>query len=238
MTDPIVRMYETEQQAHDTATRLREEGFPEDGIFLVVPESGSDGGSSEALASAFMAGHVLRSHADIYAQGLKGGRSLVAARAPFGFGQLATQIMDSFGPVDLGLRPPQRSSMGWDEAAPLSSALQLRVLRHRQPAPFSELLGLPVLSRGRSFLSNLFGELASPKPSLFGHDALIQKAAPFSSLFGLGLLSRNPAPLSSLFGLQTVYASAGPWTSSFGLPLLSRAPAPFSSLFGLPLLTR
>ncbi len=221
MTDPIVRMYETEQQARDAVSELREEGFPEDRIFLVTPGAGIDEGPSEAISRAIMAGHVLRSHAQVYAQGIQGGRSLVVVHAPFGSGVLATRTMDSFGPVDTGIRLPERRSPAWDEAAPLSSALQLRSILRDRPAPFSATVSLPTLSRGRSFLSSLFRELARSDFALFGRSEL----------------SPNPAPLSSLFGLKTVSESEGPRRSSFGLPLLSQDPAPLSSRLGLLLLT-
>jgi hypothetical protein len=225
MRDPIVRMYETEAQAREAVQKLKDEGFTEDSVFLVTPRSGGEAGSPDAIAAAIMAGFVLRSHAKVYARDIQRGRSLVVVRAPFGYGQLATDLMASCGPVDTGLRLPQEPSIAWDEAAPISSAFALPVLWRRQPAPFSAFLGLSPLARGRSFLSPMFGELGSSKFSL-------------SSVFGLGLLSRNGAPLSSLLGLKTRSGKTGAKTGSFGLPLLVRNPAPFSSLFGLPLLAR
>ncbi len=225
MRDPIVRMYETEQQARGAFDRLLAEGFPADTVFLVTPGSGGAGASLDAIAAAIMAGYVLRSHARVYASGIARGRSMVIVRAGFGFSQAAIDIMAAFNPVDTGLCLPEEPSIAWDEGAPLSSALRLPVLWRKQPNPMSRFLGLPPLSRGRSVLSPMFGELANPRFAL-------------SALFGLGLLSRNPAPLSSLLGLPTRSGKSGPWTTSFGLPLLSRKAAPLSSLFGLPVLTR
>lgn len=208
MRDPIVRMYETEQQARNAARKLKDEGFPEDQIFLVTPQSG---GTAEAIAAAIMAGFVLRSHAKVYAQGIQAGRSLVVVRAAFGYTQDAIDILDSFGPVDTGLRLPSRdSSIAWDEAAPISSAFRLPVLLRNSPAPLSRTFGMPPLSRGRTgWLAAMFGELTGPRFA-------------FSALLGMPLLSRNAAPLSSLFGLKTVSASSGPWQKSFGLPILTR----------------
>lgn len=205
MRDPIVRMYEAEQQARDAVQKLKDEGFPEDQIFLVTPQSG---GTAEAIAAAIMAGFVLRSHAKVYAEGIQRGRSLVVVRASFGHSQDAIDILNSFGPVDTGLRLPKEPSIAWDEAAPISSAFRIPVLIRNSPAPISRMFGMPPLSRGRTgWLSALFGELTSPNYAL-------------SSVFGMPLLSRNPAPLSSLFGLKTVTSSSGPWKTSFGLPLL------------------
>jgi hypothetical protein len=210
MRDPIVRMYETEQQASDAVRKLSNAGFPDDTIFLVTPRAGGADGSSEAISTAIMAGYVLRSHARVYAEGVKHGRSLVVIHAPFGHGALATHIVDSCGPVDSGLRLPQEPVHSWDEKTPLSSALALPVLWRNQPAPFSAFWGLPTLSRGRSmFFSTLFGELVSSKFT-------------FSALLGLGLLSQNAAPLSSRLGLKTLSGKQGAWTTSFGLPLLTK----------------
>jgi hypothetical protein len=200
-------MYETEQQARSAVQKLKDDGFPEDQLFLVTPQSG---GTAEAIAAAIMAGFVLRSHAKIYAEGIQRGRSLVVVRASFGHSQDAIDILESFGPVDSGLRLPREPAVAWDEAAPISSAFRIPVLLRNSPAPVSRMFGMPPLSRGRTtWLAAMFGELGNP------HFA-------FSSLFGLGLLSRNAAPLSSLFGMKTVSASAGPWQTSFGLPLLTK----------------
>ncbi len=208
MRDPIVRMYETEQQARSAVHKLKAEGFPDEQIFLVTPQSG---GTAEAIAAAIMAGFVLRSHAKVYAQGIQAGRSLVVVRASFGYTQDAIDILESFKPVDSGLRPSRdESSVAWDEAAPISSAFRLPVLLKSSPAPLSRVFGMPPLSKGRTgWLAAMFGELTSPRFA-------------FSSLFGMPLLSGNAAPLSSLFGMKTVTASSGPWQKSFGLPLLTR----------------
>lgn len=222
MTDPIVRVYETEQQARDAASKLREEGFPADDVALVTPTSGGEAVSPAAILNAVRAGKVLGGKAERYAQHIEAGRSLAAVRPPFGYAKLASGILDGFGPLEIEPRRPQVSSTAWDEAAPLSSALQLRTIQRNQPAPFSSLLGLNTLSRGgRTFLSSMFGELTRPDFAVFGRSAL----------------SHEAAPLSSLFGLQTLRASDGPWTASFGLPLLSSNPAPLSSKLGLEVQT-
>ncbi len=222
MKESIVRMYETEQQARDAVRALKDEGFPEEMIFLVTPGSGS---SADAIASAIMAGYVLRGYARLYAESVQRGRSLVVVRASFGYGQAAIDTMNRFRPVDTGVPAAAEPSVAWDEKAPLSSALGLPVLMRKNPAPLSRIIGLPPLSSGRSVLSPMFGELASSKWSL-------------SSLFGLGLLSRNPAPLSSLFGMKTVSSRRGPMKSRIGFPLLTRRGAGLSSALGLPTLTR
>jgi hypothetical protein len=186
-----------------------------------APATEIDAGTVESLPMAVMAGFLPKAEVRAYAEGLQLGRSLVAVRAPFGQAREAIAILDSFDPVAVaGLRrPPPGHSPAWDEAAPLSSALQWRTIHSNRPAPFSSAMGLPILSRGRSFLSPMFGELASPHFALFGRSALSATAAPLSSLFGLKTLSSGK--------------TGATWTSSFGLRLLSADPAPLSSKLGL-----
>lgn len=222
MTDPIVRVYESEQQARDAANRLKEEGFPPDEVYLVTPVSGEEVDPAATVSSALLAGRVLGKQTQRCAQFVEGGRSVVAVRPPFGYSQLAMNILADHGPIETEPRPSQRSSMAWDEGAPFSSAFQLRTIQRNQPAPFSSLLGLGTLSRGgRSFFATLFGELTDPHFALFGRPTL----------------SPEPAPLSSLFGLKILSVSREPWRSSLGLPLLLRNPAPLSSSIGLLTLT-
>lgn len=281
MTNPIVRMYETERRARDAVAKLRAEGYPKDWIFLMTPppaapaaaveplpetpaaitETAPELATEEAmetapaavarplepaprvaaqaiepagereavtvegLSMAVLAGFIPKGEAEAYADGLRLGRSLVAVRAPFGQAREAIIILDSFDPVAVAAvrRAPQQRSPAWDEAAPLSSALQWRTIQSNRPAPFSAVLGLPTLSRGRSFLSPMFGELGSPHFALFGRSSLSAKAAPLSALFGLKTLSSGKAGAA--------------WTSSFGLRLLSANPAPLSSKLGLEVST-
>ncbi len=204
-----VRMYETEQQARDVIGKLEEDGFPAETIFLVTSASGGEAPSVGSMSAAIAAGFVLGSDAEIYAQGVARGRSLVLIRAGFGHGQSAVNILDSGGPVDTDLLPPPRLSVDYDEAAPLSCAFQWSVLKHDEPAPFSEWLGLQPIAPGPIF----------------------------NRSFGFPLLSNVGAPLSTLFGLRTLSATTDPGEASFGLPLLLADPAPLSSKFGLPLLT-
>jgi hypothetical protein len=219
MTNPIVRVYESEQQARDAAGSLKDEGFRPEDIYLLTPASGEELGlPPTAVSDAILAGRTLGKHASRYAAYLAEGRSLVAIRPPYGYSQLAINILAGYGPLETEPRPPERSSTAWDEAAPLSSALQLPPLKRNRPAPFSSLLGLKTLSPGgRTSLSSMAGELTSPHFAFFGASRLAREAAPLSSFFHLGTVSR----------------SKGPWRSSLGFPLLSSDPAPLSSAIGL-----
>ncbi len=215
MTDPILRLYETEQQARDAAARLRDRGLPKEMIFLVTPESEGDPASADTVSRAVAAGFVRQGWVANCADGVRRGHTLLAIRAPFGRGVLASFIMGGLDPIDSALEHREPLS-GWDEAAPLSSGFRMPVLWRGQAAPLSRLLGQSTLSRGRTF-QNRYTELTSPD-------------ATFSSRLGLRLLNRNQAPRASLSGTTA-------WTASLGLPLLSPNPAPLSSRLGLHMKT-
>lgn len=215
-----VRMYATEQQARDAVGKLREDGFPEDSILLVTP-SGGGAVTVDNPKAAITAGFMVGKDASIYAEAVGRGRSLVVVRPAFGFGQAALSILDSCGPVDTHLIKTPELGVTTDRGTPLSSFFLWRVLRPNEPAPFSDFLGLPLLSSKPACPSDLIGKLSGPM---------------IDTSFGMRLLSDEAAPLSALLGMQTLKDRPDPWESSYGLPLQSPNPAPLSSLLGLPLL--
>lgn len=231
------RMYETEQQAHDAVNELRANEFPDNAVFMITPASGNaaesfeapsgDMGSLEAIANAVMTGSLLRDKAETYVQGLRRGHSVVAVEAPFGFGQPAVDILESFGPVDSIKNQPQEppKASAWESDTPLSTALGLSLIKSNTPAPLSDYWGIPTLSGRRSMLSWLFGRPLSPNFK-------------FSSMLGLGLLTRSGTPLSSLFGLSATVATPRPLSDGFGMPLQTSSSTPLSSMLNLPLLTK
>ena len=236
MTSPIVRMYATEQQARDAASKLAKAGFPDEFIVLVAqppPRAKkkapvvSESGGEEAVAAPpppppppqLPSGLVAPNLAKAYSDGLKKGRSLVGVTAPFGSGVRATRILERFDPVDMDIAKIDQAAgrpayMTWDVAAPMSSAVRLPPLLHGQPSPFSGLFGLGLLSNDRTFESK-YAELTSPDWTL-------------SSRLGLGLLSRNQKGRASLSG-----KSGSAWTSSLFFPMLTKDPTPFSSMLGM-----
>jgi len=222
------RMYETEQQANDAVNELRANEFPENAVFMMTPGAGFEGQETlEAIANAVMTGSLLGDKADTYVQGLRRGYSVVAVEAPFGFGQPAVDILESFGPVDSIKNQPQepRKASAWDSDTPLSTALGLSLIKSDKPAPLSDYWGIPTLSGRRSMLSWLFGQPLSPNFK-------------FSSMLGLGLLTRSGTPLSSLFGVSTTTATPGPVTAGFGMPLQTSSSTPLSTMLKLPLLIK
>jgi hypothetical protein len=128
------------------------------------------------------------------------------------------------------------------DPTPFSSMLGLGFLTEAvppdDPALFSKYVGMPTRSRGRTFLSRLFGELASSNFRVFGRNPLIKNAAPLSSMAGQPLLVEDPAPLSAKIGQPLLSGEKAPFSAKFSLPLLSRDPAPLSSLLHLAPLSR
>jgi len=205
-------MYKTEQQARDVVKKLKDDGFPDNSILLVTP-----GASGEAIL-----GFTLGGDAEVYAQSMARGRSIVLVRAAFGLGQAVISIMESGDPVDTDLLAPPKVASAWEESgAPFSSAMQWPVLKRNEPAPFSDFLGIPLITGDLGCESSMIGTLSASSPELsFGYRVLSDKATPLSSLLGLSVLSDK-----------------GPGEESFGLPLQLVDKAPLSSFFGLPLLT-
>lgn len=213
-----VRMFETTQQAEAAVAKLRNGGFRWDTIRVVEPAMGREGAVVDAAVDDGMIPEVYR---QACVGALQRGRALVAIDAPFGHEQAAIDIMAEAGAVDTDMLP---------------------AYSRRDPAPLSDLLNLPVLSRSKSTTQ------------------LAQKPFTFPSWLGLPLVTRTgQAMFGGLskskknwkysMGLPLLTKSGGPmfggltkpkrnWTSSFGLPLLSRNSAPLSSMFGMPTLTR
>lgn len=187
MSQTISRIYKTPGQAASAKAALEEEYFSD--VHLV---SGDNAGASiDEITAAITKGNVLKSDARVYAARIKEGGSLVTAHAPFGSAAKAIRILDKFNPIDFGISEPASDLMPWDEATPISCALQMPVLMDDH-APFSRFWNVPTLTGGSFALSSLF---AIPLLSRFG---------PRSSSFGIELLSSNPTPLSSLLSLPTL----------------------------------
>ena len=191
-----VRIYATEDGANAAVARLAKAGFRNSKIFLPSLSAGKE---SETVRSAVEAGTLPEEQTRICIRSLKEGHALVSTQAGFGRGKAALTVME--------------------RADTIGSEKLSRYMRD-DPAPFSELLGLPVLSN------------VEPSTELLSSDWSL------SSVFGLRLLTKNPAPFRSFLGLPVLSKPKRNWNRSFGLPLLSQKAAPFSSLFGIPTLTR
>ncbi len=187
MIQPIVRVYETAQQAQNVMNELKANGFGGELSNQVSPREPAQ--SAEDIAKAIRIGYVLKGYASAYAACVLRGLTVVSVRAPIGTGRAVTAILDSFGPVASGIDAVAEQSPTWDEAAPISSALNMPVTIHGA-APFSSFWKLPVLLRE--------GKRYRP---VMGNTGSARNPAPFSALLGLPMLARNAAPLSSMLGL-------------------------------------
>ncbi|TVQ39524.1 MAG: hypothetical protein EA356_01590 [Geminicoccaceae bacterium] len=228
MSTPIVRVYETEQQARDAYAKLKENGFADEAAFLLTPGGEGDAGGFETLAAAVTVGEKLGKRAKACAELVKSGRYSVIAFPAFGTSELATQLLDSCGPVDADYRLPTERDP-WGPGAPFSANLYWKPLMENCPAPFSTATGMPTLSssksytelsKGQTFLGTMIAPLTSPNFA-------------FSSFLGLKLLTKR----RTMLGSNPLLNSRGPKKSLLGLPLLINSPTPFSSLLSLPILS-
>lgn len=191
----IVRLFSSEEVARQAVARLVDAAIPRETITVLTPYAGRP---AEAVDAAIQSSVMPSSHRAVAERALTSGRAIVCVTPAYNTGQPITDILDGSGPVDTDQLPEHIPHV---------------------PAPFSEFLGMPVLTEGRSHL-----KLASSNFSL-------------SSMFGLGLLSRRATPLSSMFGLKVLTSSKGSIAAGSSVQRMSGKPAPFSSMLGMKLLS-
>ncbi len=192
MSQTICKMYGSNDNAMAAVAELST--YRWEGEITAISAAGADGAarSADDIVNALLQAYVLRAEALIYAEGIARGGILVVVHAGFSAGQLALNILDRYNPIDSGIPEPASTGMIWDEAAPLSSALQMPTYC-ADPTPFATAWNLPTLAGDCASLSKAIGlsELASSDSSLSG-------------AIGMPLLSSNPAPLSSLLHLPLI----------------------------------
>jgi hypothetical protein len=208
MSQKIIRIYASSGQAGKVTQHLRDQGFQH--VFQFASPSTSPTARGD-LVTNLMQAQVLKSHAEAYADVLKGGKSLVMIHAPFGSALKVTSVMDSYQPTETGIPETNyRPEYKWDDRAPLSSVLRLPVLSETK-LPAETLTGLSSLTQGTAFLSNLLG---------------------------IPLLKQGLQHRSVSLGLPLLKSGMQHRNSSMGLPLLSHSATPLSSLLGLPVLSK
>lgn len=245
MTQTISRMYSSPDHGLAAVEELRKYRVYEDRVHIVLPpaapaDDAAGGSSFDSIVAAITDDYVLRSRARIYAEGIRRGGTLVTVHAQWGSAVLATEILDRFAPIDSGVPEPEPSrAMLWDEAAPLSSGLQMPVF-YRNPTPFSAFWNLPVLTAGRASLSALLGipELTREPPRSRRIASSSRNPAPLSNLLRIPTLRRDGAPLSALLSFPLLAKRPAPLSALLTFPVLSSNPAPLSALLRLPVLTR
>lgn len=224
----VVRMYESEERAREALQTLGQSGFSDQEVFHFQPGAGD---SSEVIGRATESALIPRQYGKACRNALDMGHHIIVVEAPFGSGQRATEILDSFGPVNTDKLVEYRYQSN--------------------PTPVSDFLGLPPLSRSRFYLTSGLADSNWSLSRKIGFKELSHNPTPLSSMFGIkpltapksktksfgfSLLSHNPTPLSSMLGMKTLTKHVSKW-SSFGYPLISYEPTPLSTFLKLPVLS-
>ena len=190
----VVRLFENEDALRAAYDEFTEEEISPDIVRVISP---TDSNAAAEVDAAVEDG-FLRKEYRLYAlKGLERGRVVVAAKPDWTYAGQIEDILDAAGAVDQDSIPYVNIS---------------------SPAPFSDLLGIPVLVKD-----------PTPQAGLLKFD--------IDSSFGLPLLSNNPTPLSSLIRMPVLKEPKGSARNS-AVGRMSSNPAPFSSKLGLPLLTK
>ncbi len=223
---PVTRIYETEHAAREALDTLARSEVPIRNQFVIYSSAPN---AAEQVDSMIDNGGGMKGHRRAIKNALARGRSIVSVVADYGWSSHAEVILNSAGAIEADSLPDFMPS---------------------DPAPFSDLFGIPLLSHSKP-QTQLAGFNSSTS---FGFKMLSNNPAPLSSLFGLKLLSSkrgsiakgssvermssNPSPLSSLLGLKLLSGRRGSKASGSSVERMSGNPAPFSSLFGIPVLSK
>ncbi len=192
---PIVRFFSSEHAARDAVANLAKDGIP--GRLAAVISPSPERSAEDVIASVDQSVLPGGYHKSV-ARALRHGRSVLCVTPPYGKSASAMRILARSGAVDTETISDYTPS---------------------DAAPFSEFLGLPVLTDGRSHLK------------------LLRSDWTFSSWFGMGLLSKKATPLSSMFGMKTLSSKTGSQAAGTSVQRMSGTAAPFSSKLGMKLLS-
>lgn len=221
----VVRLFENEDALRAAYDAFTEEEISPDIVRVIRP---ADPNAADEV-DACVADGFLRPEYRFYARkGLERGKVVVAAKPDWTYAGQIEDILDAAGAVDQDSIPYVN----------ISSA-----------APFSDLLGIPVLVKDPTPQAGL---LKFDIDSSFGLPLLSSNPTPLSSLIrmpvlkeprgsarnsAVGRMSGNPAPLSSRLGLPLL-TKKRPTARGSAVERLSNSPAPFSKLLSLPVLTK
>lgn len=173
MTQTVIRLYSTYQQATDAVGTLKAHRFSDDQIHLITQ-------SDDYLLALLAKAGLSKTDSAIYADGVRRGGSLVGVAAPFGSAAKAIYLLDKTGPVYMGVSDSNYLVESWSEPAPFSRVMQLDVLSDNA-TPISRMFGLPTLTKSGT--------------GLFGLPTLGGGASPLSSMLGLPTLLKGGKPL-------------------------------------------
>lgn len=185
MPQTVCRMFANRSTADAAAADLRLHGYADVHVF-----GGATGeaASAETYTDALCKAYVVRAEARLLARGLADGRGIVVVHTQFGRTAFALTLLGRHGPVESGLPDTRAPGPRYEDAAPLSSVLQLPVLTRMQH-PFEAFSSVPTLTRrGWTFSDAMqFGVSANC-------------AAPLSDSLRLPTLTRGRCHPTGIFG--------------------------------------
>ncbi|MEE4277573.1 MAG: hypothetical protein V2I82_03805 [Halieaceae bacterium] len=206
-------------------------GYSKDSVVVLAsaapPAETAEGEAAPAAAdtgidmeTAVRAGRMLGDQADFYLSRLEGGNALVVATPSFLESRRAEEILNEHKPLPISHRPEPEPFIPFSEqATPFSNLFGMPVLT-KSATPFSDALGFGFKEEGLSQLSRFWPPLAP------GYT--------FSSKIGMGFKAKK----DTFFGASTKSDRLEGKSSSFGMGFKADRETPFSAMLGLPLLTK
>jgi hypothetical protein len=190
----ISRLYANEDDARKARDELNRRGFADCHLFTPPPrgEDGAPVAASvEEILNSMVKAYIVRKDAEVYAGRVSGGSSLVTVHAPFTGGRKATSILDRYHPIDSGIPEPAPESYAWDEKYPFSSAFGLPLLAKCEH-PFEAIAGIPSLLHTREETGDRpQPDNPAPFSDALGLRVLSNDPAPLSSFFKFPLLTKS-----------------------------------------------
>ncbi|WP_022721376.1 hypothetical protein [Rhodopseudomonas sp. B29] len=216
MTQTIARLYDSSSKLGALEADLKKGGYD---YAVVTSKSAAPADIAAALGKA----GVSRKDAATYAEYVKKGSVVVAAKAAFGFGAKVEAILDSYGPNKISLGSSASAATEMSDAT-----------------PFSNLLHAPVLLDTSGKYKSYSGDwlLTDSDKTFSGTPLVIKSSGPYQSFSGTPLLLNSSGPYKSFSGTPLLLDTSGPYKSYSGEPLLINSPTIFSSWLGLPVLSR
>ena len=173
------------------------------------------------LETAVAVGKMLGEQADFYLSRLTRGRALLVATPHFMQSRVAERVLDAHDPLPDSHRPPPQPFVpASEQATPFSNWLGMPLLS-KSDTPLSDVCGFGFKDEGLSQLSRRFKPLAA--------DFTL-----FSGKLGFG----SKASRDTIFPMSAKSDRLEGQHASFGMGFKSTSNTPFSSRFGFPLLTQ
>ena len=220
---PITRLFESEEVANAVIEKLVEGEEPRSRSTVISP---TDPAAAAKVDAAIEAGSIMKGHRRSLMEALQRGRTILTSR-----------------PSDLTTGKFVESTLEAHAVDPDA----IEDYYPANPAPFSELLGIPVLLESKSET----GLFKFDKDSSFGLKLISHKATPLSSLLGLPLLKKHKSARGT--SIERMSGKAAMLSPMLGMPLLtkkhksargssvekmSKNAAPFSKFMGLRVLSK